>query len=61
MLNIAKEYHTQEEKLTLKERLTAKDLVLDRVGPCGFCGGQSGSGTGFSPNCSVFPVSIIPP
>lgn len=29
--------------------------------PCGICGRQSASGTGFSPNSLVFPVNVIPP
>jgi hypothetical protein len=30
--------------------LTAEARLRDRVNPCGVCGGQSGTGTGFSPS-----------
>jgi hypothetical protein len=39
--------------------LITKALVCDWVSPCGICGGQSGTGTGFSPSSST--VNIIPP
>jgi hypothetical protein len=39
--------------------LTAEVRVLSQVFPCGIYGRQNGSGTGFSPVTSVFPVSAV--
>jgi hypothetical protein len=35
--------------------LTEEAWVRVLVNPCGICGGQSGTGTGFSPSSSAFP------
>jgi hypothetical protein len=40
--------------------LTAEDWIRARINPCGFYGGQSGSGIVFPPIFSVSPVNIIP-
>ena len=38
--------------------LTAEARLRSRVGPCGICGGQSGTGTGFSTSTPVFPCQF---
>jgi hypothetical protein len=37
---------------------TAEAWVRSRVGSCGICGGQSGTGTGFSPDYFGFPCQF---
>jgi hypothetical protein len=40
--------------------LTAESRVRSRIGPCDICGGQSGTGTVFSPSSSAVPFNFIP-
>jgi hypothetical protein len=42
-------------RVVSRRPLTAKSRVRDRVNLCGICGGQSGTGTGFSLSSSVLP------
>jgi hypothetical protein len=44
-------------KAVSRQPLTAEARVRARVSPCGICGGQSGTGTGFSLSSSVLTPS----
>jgi hypothetical protein len=41
-----------------RQSLTAEAWVRSRVSPCGICGGQSSTGTGFPTSTSVFPCQF---
>jgi hypothetical protein len=41
--------------------VTAEDRLRDWDSPCGICGGQSVTGTGFAQGTSVVPVNFTPP
>jgi hypothetical protein len=43
-----------------RRQLTSESRVRARVNPCGICGGQNDTETGFSPSSSVFPCQYHP-
>jgi hypothetical protein len=57
---VSPQSHRAIAQAVSRRRLVPEAVVRTRVIPCGICGGQSGTGTRFSPSSSVSPVSIIP-
>jgi hypothetical protein len=53
LLQLNKECGRAMAQAVSRRPLTAEARVRSRVSPCGLCGGQSGTGTGFSPSTSV--------
>jgi hypothetical protein len=43
-----------------RQPLTTETGVCTRVSPCGICGGQSSTGTGFTLSSGFYPINIIP-
>jgi hypothetical protein len=62
MLFVDERHGRAMAQVVSRRSLTAEARVRAWVNPCGICGGQSGTGTGFSPSSSVFPCHyVIPP
>jgi hypothetical protein len=55
MLKVMRELGRAMAQAVSHRPLTAEARVRARVNPCGICGGQSGTGIGFSPSSSFFP------
>ena len=45
-------------EVNTKINRAAEARVRSRISPCGICGGQSGTGTDFSPNTLAFPCQF---
>jgi hypothetical protein len=46
-------------EVIISHPLSAEARFQSNAGQCGNCGGQSSTGTGFSPSTSIFLVSIV--
>jgi hypothetical protein len=59
---ISKGYSLEQEREQVHPdfvtAVSAEVRVRSWVSPCGICGGQSGTGTGFPPSTSVFPCQF---
>jgi hypothetical protein len=45
---------------SLMSRFLVEARVRSQASPCEICGGQSGTGIGYPPITSVFPVNVVP-